>query len=119
MDTRGNFYLGIRLPIKDNADKPKLTKKERLRVSAENWKKNNPDKYKEHQEYVKEWKRNNKDRVRQTHKDWYQRENYDKNTIKTIALSKLNYDKLKQLGFTGESFNTVIGRLLEKVEEDI
>ena len=73
MDTRGNFYLGIRLPTKDNADKPKLTKKERLRVNTKNWKKNNPDKYKEHQEYVKEWKRNNKDRVRQTHKDWYQK----------------------------------------------
>ena len=47
------------------------------------------------------------------------RENYDKNTIKTIALSKQNYDKLKQLGFAGDSFNTVVGRLLEKVEEDI
>jgi predicted CopG family antitoxin len=47
------------------------------------------------------------------------RENYDKNTIKTIALSKQNYDKLKQLGFAGDSFNTVIGRLLEKVEENI
>ena len=45
------------------------------------------------------------------------RENYDKNTIKTIALSKQNYDKLKQLGFTGESFNTVVGRLLEQVKE--
>lgn len=47
------------------------------------------------------------------------RENYDKNTIKTIALSKENYDKLKALGFCGDSFNTVIGRLIEKVENDI
>jgi len=47
------------------------------------------------------------------------RENYDKNTIKTIALPKQNYDKLKELGFTGESFNTVVGRLIEKVQEDI
>ena len=48
------------------------------------------------------------------------RENYDKNTIKTIALSKQNYDKLKELGFGGDSFNTIVGRLLDKVnEEDI
>jgi predicted CopG family antitoxin len=45
------------------------------------------------------------------------RENYDKNTLKTIALSKKNYDKLKELGFTGESFNNVVGRLLEKLED--
>jgi predicted CopG family antitoxin len=43
------------------------------------------------------------------------RENYDKNTIKTIASSKQNYDKLKKFGFAGESFNTVVGRLLEKL----
>ena len=47
------------------------------------------------------------------------RENYDKNTIKTIALSKRKYDKLKQLGFGGDSFNTIVGRLIEKVQEDI
>ena len=47
------------------------------------------------------------------------RENYDKNTIKTIALSKKNYDKLKQLGFGGDSFNTIVGRRIEKVQEDI
>lgn len=47
------------------------------------------------------------------------KDNYDKNTLKTIVVSKKNYDKLKQLGFTGDSFNTVIGRLLEKVDEDI
>ena len=46
------------------------------------------------------------------------RENYHKNTINTIALSKENYDKLKELGFTGDSFNTVIGRLLEKVQQE-
>ena len=27
-------------------------------------------------------------------------------------------DKLKELGFTGDSFNTVVGRLLEKIEDD-
>jgi len=47
------------------------------------------------------------------------RENYDKNTIKTIALSKQNYDKLKELGFGGDSFNTIVSRLIEKVEDDI
>jgi predicted CopG family antitoxin len=36
----------------------------------------------------------------------------------TISLSKKNYDKLKELGFTGESFDTVVGRLLERLEED-
>ena len=46
------------------------------------------------------------------------RENYDKNTIKTIALSKQNYDKLKNLGFGGESFNTIVGRLIAKVEQE-
>ena len=45
------------------------------------------------------------------------KENYDKNTLKTIALSKKNYDKLKELGFTGESFNTVVERLIKRVEE--
>lgn len=36
----------------------------------------------------------------------------------TISLSKKNYDKLKDLGFTGESFNKVVDRLLEKLEEE-
>ena len=34
----------------------------------------------------------------------------------TISLSKKNYQKLKELGFTGESFDTVVSRLIEKVE---
>ena len=43
----------------------------------------------------------------------------DKNDkLKTVVLSKKNYDKLKELGFTGDSFNTVVGRLLEKIEDD-
>ena len=36
--------------------------------------------------------------------------------LKTIVVSKKNYDRLKNLGFCGDSFNTVISRLLEKVE---
>jgi predicted CopG family antitoxin len=39
-----------------------------------------------------------------------------KNTLKTIALSKENYNKLRELGFTGESFNDVVGHLIAKVE---
>ena len=35
----------------------------------------------------------------------------------TISLSKKNYQKLKELGFSGESFDTVVSRLLEKVED--
>ena len=37
----------------------------------------------------------------------------------TISLSKKNYDKLKNLGFAGETFDTVIGRQLEKVEVEV
>jgi predicted CopG family antitoxin len=47
------------------------------------------------------------------------KENYDNNEMKTIVVSKKNYDKLKGLGFGGDSFNTIVGRLIEKVEEDI
>jgi predicted CopG family antitoxin len=36
----------------------------------------------------------------------------------TISLSKKNYQKLKELGFTGESFGTVVSRLLQNVKED-
>ena len=47
------------------------------------------------------------------------KDNYDKNTLKTIVVSQKNYNRLKGLGFGGDSFNTIIGRLIEKVEEDI
>lgn len=33
----------------------------------------------------------------------------DNSKLKTVVLSQQNYDKLKALGFTGESFNTVVG----------
>jgi hypothetical protein len=46
------------------------------------------------------------------------KDNYDRNTLKTIVVSKKNYDKLKTLGFATESFNTVISRLLAKLEEE-
>ncbi len=39
------------------------------------------------------------------------------NKLTSIALTKENYDKLKRLGYTGESFNTVVSRLLEQVME--
>lgn len=35
----------------------------------------------------------------------------------TITLSKQNYDKLKKLGSFGESFDDVIGRVLQQVKE--
>ena len=35
----------------------------------------------------------------------------------TITLSKQNYEKLKSMGTMGESFDLVIGRLLEQVQE--
>lgn len=35
------------------------------------------------------------------------------NKLTSISLSKENYEKLKRLGYTGESFNTVLSRLLE------
>lgn len=46
-------------------------------------------------------------------------DNYDNSNdkLKTIVVSKKNYDKLKELGFTGESFNIVVGRLLEILED--
>ena len=37
--------------------------------------------------------------------------------LKTIVVSKQNYDRLKALGFTGDSFNTVVGRMLDKLED--
>lgn len=46
------------------------------------------------------------------------KKNENNSKQKTVVLSKQNYDKLKDLGFTGDSFNTVMGRLLERLEED-
>ncbi|HZA70162.1 MAG TPA: antitoxin VapB family protein [Nitrososphaeraceae archaeon] len=40
----------------------------------------------------------------------------EENKIKTIAVKQDTYDRLKELGFTGDSFNDVIERLIEKVE---
>jgi predicted CopG family antitoxin len=44
------------------------------------------------------------------------KETYDKNTLKTIVVSQRNYNRLKDLGFGGDSFNTIVGRLLDRVE---
>ena len=38
------------------------------------------------------------------------------NKIKTIAVKQETYDRLKELGFGGDSFNQIISRLIEKVE---
>ena len=48
-------------------------RKERNRLKVREWRKQNPDKYKKHLEYVKEWRRNNKERVKERSKEWYQR----------------------------------------------
>jgi predicted CopG family antitoxin len=37
---------------------------------------------------------------------------------KTIVISEENYQKLKRLGYTADSFNSVISRLLANVKED-
>lgn len=44
------------------------------------------------------------------------KDNYDKNTLKTIVVDLKNYNKLKELGHFGDSYNTIIGRLLEEKE---
>lgn len=38
--------------------------------------------------------------------------------LKTIVITQQNYDKLKRLGYTSESFNDVVSRLLENVKVD-
>jgi predicted CopG family antitoxin len=43
------------------------------------------------------------------------KDNYDN---KTIVVSQKNYNRLKDLGFGGDSFNTIVGRLLDKVEDE-
>jgi len=54
-----------------------------------------------------------------------QLEELHKSQLKTIAITKENYDKLSKLGFTNESFNDVISRLIilaleanKELEED-
>jgi predicted CopG family antitoxin len=42
------------------------------------------------------------------------KQNYDKNTLKTIVVDLKNYNKLKELGHFGDSYNTIIGSLLEE-----
>lgn len=39
--------------------------------------------------------------------------------LKHIVLSEENYDKLKRLGFAGESFNDVLDRVLAKEKEQV
>lgn len=44
------------------------------------------------------------------------KENYDNNSMKTIVLSQKNYEKLGRLGHFGDSYNSIIERLLEQVK---
>lgn len=43
------------------------------------------------------------------------KENYENNSMKTIVVSQKNYDKLGRLDHFGDSYNTIISRLLENV----
>ena len=47
------------------------------------------------------------------------KDNYDRNMLKTIVVSQKNYDKLGKLGHFGDSYNTIIGRLLEQLELEV
>jgi predicted CopG family antitoxin len=38
--------------------------------------------------------------------------------LTSISLSKENYEKLKRLGFAGESFNDILSRVLQQVKEE-
>jgi predicted CopG family antitoxin len=46
------------------------------------------------------------------------KDNYENNEMKTIVVSKKNYNRLKDLGFGGDSFNTIVGRLLDRLQEE-
>jgi predicted CopG family antitoxin len=46
------------------------------------------------------------------------KETYDKNILKTIVVSQKNYNRLKDLGFGGDSFNKIVERLLDKLESE-
>jgi hypothetical protein len=59
-------------------------KKEINRIRVKEWRKNNPDKYKEHLKYVKQWKFENNDKVRKYNLDNYhkhkeERKEYNRN----------------------------------------
>lgn len=37
------------------------------------------------------------------------------NKLTSIAISKANYERLKRLGYTGDTFNTVLGNILDEI----
>jgi predicted CopG family antitoxin len=39
--------------------------------------------------------------------------------LKMIAVDAANYDRLRKLGYAGESFNDVLGRVLDEKDERI
>ena len=39
----------------------------------------------------------------------------ESNRLTTISISKHNYDRLKSLGYTSDSFNDVLGRILDDI----
>jgi predicted CopG family antitoxin len=38
--------------------------------------------------------------------------------LKTIVISEENYQKLKRMGSMGQSFNDVLGRVLQQIKEN-
>ena len=40
------------------------------------------------------------------------------NRLTTITIRKNNYERLRNLGKTGESFNDVLTRILDQIKED-
>jgi hypothetical protein len=62
MDTRGNFSMAIKLPMKDynpnpkSKDKVKVSKKEKNRQRVKKYYQDHPDKKKERYAYTKQWK---------------------------------------------------------------
>jgi len=39
----------------------------------------------------------------------------NKNKLTSISISKENYLRLKKLGYTGDTFNTVLGKILDDI----
>jgi len=42
----------------------------------------------------------------------------DYSKYKAIVVTRNNYDKLKQLGQTGDTFNQIIGELIKRAEQE-
>lgn len=75
MDTRGNFYLNVRLPKSgcgraQKTGKSHISKQERNRLTAKRWKENNPLKYQKHLKYVSQWRKDNRKKALEYNQKW-------------------------------------------------